>query len=199
VRVWDVDPRATQPVLRGHTRYVNPVAYSPDGRWIASGGRDSKVHLWDAATGVPCATLPHPGIVRSLAYGPDGRSLVSGSDGESRLRIWDVATARVRKEIRVPAEDFRSLAVSPDGRRVAATACEERSKYHLHVCDIASGERLFSAEGGTLAYTSPPIGARRVSVRSTRLESGLSRGNDVRGGADAQPERSHPCLCIDKI
>ena len=40
IRVWEVDPRATLPVLRGHTSYVYPVAYSPDGRWLASGSWD---------------------------------------------------------------------------------------------------------------------------------------------------------------
>ena len=153
-RVWEVDPRAALPVLRGHTSYVYPVAFSPDGRWIASGAWDNTVRLWDAATGEACATLPHPGFVRSLAYGPDGRWLVSGSDGESRLRIWDMATARVRQEIGVPALHFGSLTVSPDGRRVAATAFDPQSnRHHLHVCDLASGERLFSAEGRALAYS----------------------------------------------
>ena len=56
------------------------------------------MRLWDAATGEPCATLPHPGVVWGLAFGPDGTSLVSASDRSDGLRIWDVATARVRTE-----------------------------------------------------------------------------------------------------
>jgi WD40 repeat protein/predicted Ser/Thr protein kinase len=163
VRVWDVDPEAPLPVLRGHDSYVYPVAFSPDGQWIASGGWDKpapeggahpSVRLWDAATGETCATLPHPGIVRTLAFAPDGRWLATGGDGDGLLRIWDVATARFRKKIRGPGTSIRGLTISPDGARVAAFAWDaEQAKYHLSVCDVASREQLFAADGRVLAYS----------------------------------------------
>jgi eukaryotic-like serine/threonine-protein kinase len=154
VRVWEVDPQATLPALRGHTGGIYPVAYSPDGRWIASGGWDNRARLWDAATGVPCAMLPHPDVVHGLACGPDGTWLVTASMADNRLRIWDVATARLRKEIAIPAGKLRSVTVRPDGRRLAASAhVAEDNVHHLHVCDAASGNCLFSTTGSVRAYS----------------------------------------------
>jgi WD40 repeat protein/predicted Ser/Thr protein kinase len=156
VRVWEVDPHAMLPVLRGHERGVYPVAFSPDSGapgLIASGGWDHTIRLWDAVTGETCATLPHPDVVHGLAFGPHGW-LVAASMADNRLRIWDLATARLRNEIEIPTGKLRTVVVRPDGRRLAASAYVEQDKLHqLHVLDVESGRRLYATEGSVRAYS----------------------------------------------
>ena len=111
------------------------------------------MRLWDALTGEPCATLTHTSFVWELAFGPDGTWLATGSADE-RLRIWDLPTVRVLKEIQFPRREFHSLTVSTDGTRVAARTYDPTSKkYNLTVCEIASDKTIFSTEGSSLTYS----------------------------------------------
>jgi WD40 repeat protein len=140
VRIWEAGSRASLPVLRGHELYVYPVACSPDGQWIASGSWDQTVRLWDARTGEACAILRHPGVVRALAFSPDSSWLVSGCHADDRLRIWDVATVQMRKEITGPGPRIWSVAVSADGACIAAVD----SDGNLGVSEFATGRTVFS-------------------------------------------------------
>ena len=88
VRLWEVGSQGAASVLHGHKLYVYPVAFSPDGQWIASGDWDNKVFLWDALTMEFIASLPHSGNIRSWplartarGWSPEQRSTIRSPSG----------------------------------------------------------------------------------------------------------------------
>jgi WD40 repeat protein len=136
VRVWDTAtgkellkitvPRGKRPegakdktdVDRGG---VYAVAFSGDGKAVASGDYDGMVYLWEAATGRRLHTLAgHGREVSGLAFSPDGTTLASAS-WDNSLRLWDVASGKARHDFRGHAGAVNAVAVAPDGR-LAATA-----------------------------------------------------------------------------
>ncbi len=81
-------------IFREHTHPVLSLAWSPDGRFIASGDTTGIIHVWEAATGTISATYHgHTRFVRSIAWSPDGTSIVSGGDyGDSTVQVWEAIT-----------------------------------------------------------------------------------------------------------
>ncbi|HEX8921513.1 MAG TPA: TIR domain-containing protein [Pyrinomonadaceae bacterium] len=125
VRLWDAD--SGQPIgeaLAGHQSNVNCVAFSPDGKILASGDAKGVIILWDVATrrmiGQPLAGNQQP--VYSLAFSPD-KILASGSsgDGTGEIYLWNVATLeRMGEPLKGHASFVQSLAFSPDGKTLAS-------------------------------------------------------------------------------
>jgi WD40 repeat protein len=92
VMIWDAGTGKFDRVLEGAGQRLFSVAYSPDGRWAASGGQDEAVRVWDAATGGERHVLRgHAGEIQDVAFSPDGRLLAScgGYKGRGEIKVWD--------------------------------------------------------------------------------------------------------------
>ena len=90
VGTWLYDTQTCKEVdlLVGHTDWVNSVVFSPDGKTIASGGRDNTIHLWDVDTGQHVrALIGHKSNVNSVVFSPDGKTIASGS-WYGNIHLW---------------------------------------------------------------------------------------------------------------
>jgi WD40 repeat protein len=111
--------------LRRHTSGVSSVAFSPDGKTLASGSDDSTIILWDVGTGQALGQplTGHTSSVNSLAFSPDGKTLASGS-GDNAIILWDMGTRQtLGQPLTGHTNGVNSLAFSPDGKTLASGGC----------------------------------------------------------------------------
>jgi RNA polymerase sigma factor (sigma-70 family) len=158
-RLWEVVTGKELHAYHGHKGEVRCLAFSPDGKTLATGGDDGTVRLWATATGKECHRLECKGRATALAFSRDGKVLAVG-DRDRTLRLWEMPTAkplqRLRSDYHYPAVE--AIAISPDRKLVAAAG----SGGPVCLWDAVTGKEVrrmwayanavaFSPDGRTLA------------------------------------------------
>ncbi len=118
VYVWNLETRRQIGRLRGHTKLIQSVAFSSDGRRAVTAGIDGSVRLWTVETQEETRRfLGHQDGVLCARFTPNDRFIVS-SGHDHTIRVWNVTTGEEVARTRDPGRSVWSIAVTPDGRRI---------------------------------------------------------------------------------
>lgn len=159
IRIWDSSNGKELHCFKGHTDRVWSVAVSPDGRRAVSGSSDHTLRYWDLLgwTAIGSPFLGHTSVVYDVAYAPDGKHAFSGSFDRT-VRFWDVTTGTELHNFGKRPGPVRSVAVSRDGRRVAACyGLRDKPENGLCVWDAKSFEEIRSFQGAAGKVWGVPV------------------------------------------
>lgn len=166
-----------------HQGTVFCIAFSPDGKTLASGGGyyDATIRLWNAATGKELLRIKDGGVVRDLAWSADGKLLLTASDGDG-VRFWDTATGKLVRHFPNRQGGTFRLALNRDGKTLATGESDRATddKYQL-LClrDAVTGKELhrfrveraynvvFTPDGRTVA-----LGGEQKNIRLWEVSTG---------------------------
>jgi WD40 repeat protein len=130
-------------VLAGHTDVIYGLAFSPDGKRLATASLDKTARIWDLASGKALVTLTdHSDSVYTVAFTPDGKSIVTGSTDRA-VKLFDASTGKSQRTLSGHEEGVLALAVSPDGKSAVSGGVARRLRWW----NLADGS-LVRAVGG---------------------------------------------------
>jgi RNA polymerase sigma factor (sigma-70 family) len=180
--IWDIGRRQSRASVRTNGMTAFCVAFSPDGKLVASAGgaefvgqrnMPGQILLIDAATGKELLGMRPGDTATSVAFAPDGKTLATGGFDKT-VRIWDVATGREVRQSAGHSDVVRSVAFSPDGRTLASGGFDGT----VRVWHAASGKEvaiLKGVGGGVMSVAFSPDGRLLAAAGGEPGKSGQAR------------------------
>ncbi|HLP89637.1 MAG TPA: caspase family protein [Nostocaceae cyanobacterium] len=162
VKIWDLKTQTLRHTLRGHVWEVNSVAFSSDGKTVASGSSDSNIKLWNICTGRQIYNLngpanSHVGLVKSffsdnivytVAFSPDGQTLASGGEKQP-IKLWRLSNGELKTMLTRHSTDVYTVAFSPDGKTLASGSADGT----IRIWDLYTGEPTFNLGHSDSVYS----------------------------------------------
>jgi WD40 repeat protein/serine/threonine protein kinase len=191
--IYFLDPLTAGQVLRHlkvESRYVKCLAFSPDGKLLATGEGDlaasdtGRIQLWDVATGERLGELEgHPEPIFGLAFSPDGSRLFSVSQDRT-ARVWDLSTRQEALTLRGHTDTVRGLVLDPSGHLLATSSSDGTVRlWDATPAERSGPELLHTLTGHAEPVFSVAFGADGRTAFSLDLGLGL-REWDVEGGVE---------------
>jgi WD40 repeat protein len=163
--LWDASTgNLIAPFPLKHTAWINSIAFSPDGRIMATVGNDSRLVLWDFSERRPIALPPvgHRGNIYAVAFSPD-QKLVATGGVDHTVRIWDLSLQKSVAILRGHAAAVLSVAFAPDGRTLFSASADGSVKEWNLDLDHRPNQ-LNRHEGWVSAASFSPDGTKLATV-----------------------------------
>jgi WD40 repeat protein len=196
IKLWDVESGKELRTLTGH-RLISSVAFSVDGKLLASGSWDKTIKLWDVESGKELRTLTgHSESIMSVSFGSDGKTLASGSHDKT-IKLWDVESGKELRTLTGHSDLVGPVSFSPSGKIIASGSSDKTIK----LWDVTSGRELrtlightsnilsisFTSDGKTLASGGGDKAVKLWDVTSGRELRTLIGHSDLVGSVSFSP------------